>query len=309
MSEAGAQALSVSGVHKRFGSVEALRGVDLAVGQGEIFGFLGPNGAGKTTTIRVLTGFIRADAGSARVLGMDAWRETVAVKARLGFLPDVVAFASGLTGHDFLNYVASLRGARGRLPRQAELLERLELPEAALRRKVKGYSSGMAKKLGLVQAMQHDPDVLIMDEPTEALDPLMRQELFAIIREARERGATVFMSSHVLSDVEEVCERVALIREGRIVGTGSVEALREGKARTMEVEFRQPPEGGLSIPGVEVVSQEGARWVLAVSGDVNEVLRELAKHDVADMTYERLSLENLFMGFYGEGGGGELAGA
>ena len=309
MSGAGAQALSVSGVHKRFGSVEALRGVDLAVGQGEIFGFLGPNGAGKTTTIRVLTGFIRADRGAARVLGMDAWRETVAVKARLGFLPDVVAFASGLTGQDFLNYVASLRGIRGRLPRQAELLERLELPDAALRRKVKGYSSGMAKKLGLVQAMQHDPDVLIMDEPTEALDPLMRQELFAIIREARDRGATVFMSSHVLSDVEEVCERVALIRDGRIVGTGSVEALREGKARTMEVEFRAPPGGGLAIPGVEVLSQEGATWTLAVSGDINEVLRELAKHDVADMTYERLSLEDLFMGFYGEGGGRELADA
>ena len=163
----------------------------------------------------------------------------------------------------------------------------------------------MAKKLGLIQAMQHDPDVLIMDEPTEALDPLMRQEFFAIIRETRDRGATVFMSSHVLSDVEEVCERVALIREGRIVGTGSVEALRAGKARMMEVEFRQPPSD-LSIPDVEVLSQEGARWELAVSGDINEVLRELAKHDVVDMTYERLSLENLFMGFYGKDGGGEL---
>lgn len=304
-----ARALSVSGVHKRFGVVQALRGVDLSVEQGAIFGFLGPNGAGKTTTIRVLTGFIRADEGNAQVLGMDAWSDTVAIKARLGFLPDVVAFASGFTGQEFLNYVASLRGIRGRIPRQAELLERLELPDAALRRKVKGYSSGMAKKLGLVQAMQHDPDVLIMDEPTEALDPLMRQELFAIIREGRDRGATVFMSSHVLSDVEEVCERVALIRDGRIVGTGSVEALREGKARTMEIEFRGAPPAALAIPGVEVLSKDGARWELAVSGDINEVLRELAKHDIADMTYERLSLESLFMGFYGENGGRELTGA
>ena len=303
------QALTVSGVHKRFGSVQALRGVDLSVEQGAIFGFLGPNGAGKTTTIRVLTGFIRADEGDAQVLGMDAWSNTVAIKARLGFLPDVVAFASGFTGQEFLNYVASLRGIRSRLPRQAELLERLELPDAALRRKVKGYSSGMAKKLGLVQAMQHDPDVLIMDEPTEALDPLMRQELFSIIREARDRGATVFMSSHVLSDVEEVCERVALIRDGRIVGTGSVEALREGKARTMAVEFREAPPDGFSVPGVEVLSRDGPRWLLAVSGDINDVLRELARHDIADLTYERLSLESLFMGFYGADGGRELTGA
>ena len=303
------QALTVSGVHKRFGSVQALRGVDLSVEQGAIFGFLGPNGAGKTTTIRVLTGFIRADEGDAQVLGMDAWSDTVAIKARLGFLPDVVAFASGFTGQEFLNYVASLRGIRGRLPRQAELLERLELPDAALRRKVKGYSSGMAKKLGLVQAMQHDPDVLIMDEPTEALDPLMRQELFSIIREARDRGATVFMSSHVLSDVEEVCERVALIRDGRIVGTGSVETLREGKARTMAVEFREAPPDGFSVPGVEVLSRDGTRWLLAVSGDINDVLRELARHDIADLTYERLSLESLFMGFYGADGGRELTGA
>ena len=303
------QALTVSGVHKRFGSVQALRGVDLSVERGAIFGFLGPNGAGKTTTIRVLTGFIRADDGGAQVLGMDAWSDTVAIKARLGFLPDVVAFASGFTGQEFLNYVASLRGIRGRLPRQAELLERLELPDAALRRKVKGYSSGMAKKLGLVQAMQHDPDVLIMDEPTEALDPLMRQELFSIIREARDRGATVFMSSHVLSDVEEVCERVALIRDGRIVGTGSVEALREGKARTMEVEFRGAPPDEFSVPGVEVLSRDGTRWELAVSGDINNVLRELARYDIADLTYERLSLESLFMGFYGEDGGRELTGA
>ena len=258
MTEAAREALKVEGVRKRFGDVRALNGVDLTVERGEVFGFLGPNGAGKTTTIRILTGFVRTDEGSASVLGLDAWRDTVAIKANVGFLPDTIAFGSGFTGQAFLDYMARLRGISGRPVRQAELLERLNLPQSALQRKVKGYSSGMAKKLALVQAMQHDPELLIMDEPTEALDPLVRQVLFEVIRESQQRGTTVFMSSHVLPDVQEVCGRVALIRDGRIVETGSVDSLREGKARTMDVEFRTPPVGGLSIPGVEVVLQGGS---------------------------------------------------
>ena len=307
MTEAAREALKVEGVRKRFGDVRALNGVDLTVERGEVFGFLGPNGAGKTTTIRILTGFVRADEGSASVLGLDAWRDTVAIKANVGFLPDTIAFGSGFTGQAFLDYMARLRGISGSPVRQAELLERLNLPQSALQRKVKGYSSGMAKKLALVQAMQHDPELLIMDEPTEALDPLVRQVLFEVIRESQQRGTTVFMSSHVLPDVQEVCGRVALIRDGRIVETGSVDSLREGKARTMDVEFRTPPVGGLSVPGVEVVLQEGAHWRLAVSGDLNVVIRELARHDLVDMTYERLSLENLFLGFYGESATGDEA--
>ncbi len=303
MSADGAEdALRVERLRKRFGGVEALAGVDLAVRRGEVFGFLGPNGAGKTTAIRILTGFIRADHGEARVLGMDAWRDSVAVKARLGFLPDVIAFGGGFTGQAFLDYTARLRGLRGELPRQKELLDRLELPDAALRRNVKGYSSGMAKKLALVHAMRHDPDLLIMDEPTEALDPLVRQEFFAVIREMRARGTTVFMSSHVLPDVQEVCGRVALIRAGSIAGTGSVDALREGKARTMEIEFRAPPPDGFAVPGAEIAARDGTRLRLAVSGDVNAVIRELAKLDLADLVYERLSLEDLFMGFYAPNG-------
>ncbi len=298
MSEASGAAIEVSGARKRFGEVQALRGVDLRVERGEVFGFLGPNGAGKTTTIRVLMGFVRSDAGHARALGRDAWSETVEVKKRVGFLPDVIAFGGGFTGQAFLDYMASLRGTRGAARRQAELTDRLQLSKSALQRKVRGYSAGMAKKLALVQAMQHDPELLIMDEPTEALDPLVRQELFGLIREARQRGATVFLSSHVLPDVQEVCERVALIRDGRIVETGAVDALRQGKTRTMIVEFRTPPTGGLRAPGVETLSREGSRWTLAISGDVNDVVRELAKHDIADLTYERMNLDELFLRYY-----------
>ncbi|MCH7608180.1 MAG: ABC transporter ATP-binding protein [Chloroflexi bacterium] len=274
--------------------------------RGEVFGFLGPNGAGKTTTIRILTAFIRAQAGEAQVLGLDAWRDAVEIKRRTGFLPDVVSIGSGFTGAAFLDYIARLRGFSGPPPRQRELLDRLELPRSALARLVKGYSTGMAKKLALVQAMQHDPELLIMDEPTEALDPLMRQVLFGLLREGRARGVTVFMSSHNLSDVEEICERVALIRGGRIVKTGSVEALREGRARTMVVELREPLDGDIDVGGAKVVSRDGKTLRLAVSGDVNGVLRALAHYDVADLVYERLSLDELFLGYYtgdGEGSG------
>ena len=306
------EAISLRGVTKSFGEVQALSGVDFAVGRGELFGFLGPNGAGKTTTIRILTGFIKPASGEARVLGLDPWGETVEVKRRLGFLPDIISFGSGYTGRAFLEYMARLRGFRGPPPAQRELLERLELSQSALARKIKGYSTGMAKKLALVQAMQHEPELLIMDEPTEALDPLMRQVLFDLFHELHERGVTIFMSSHVLSDVEETCERVALIREGRIVQAGSVDEMRQGHARTMWVEFRKPPAPDLVVAGADVIAREENALRLAVSGDVNAVLRDLARYDLVDLVYERLSLDELFKGFYrsdnGRGGDGAQGG-
>ena len=228
------------------------------------------------------------------------------VKRRTGFLPDLISFGAGFTGQAFLDYIARLRGFSGPPPRQRELLDRLELPRSALDRRIKGYSTGMAKKLALVQAMQHDPELLIMDEPTEALDPLMRQALFGLLREARGRGVTVFMSSHILPDVEEICERVALIRDGRIVKTGSVDSLREGRPRTMVVELRDPPDGDVEVGGAQVVSRDGTTLRLAVSGDVNDVLRALARYDLADLVYERLSLDELFLGYYGRNSSSRL---
>ena len=293
-----APAIALEGVTKSYGPVRALNGVDMTVSAGDLFGFLGPNGAGKTTAIRVLAGFIRADGGSARVFGLDAWKDSVTVKQRMGFLPDTPAVYGGLTGREFLDYVAHLRGHRRSPAFQRELLDRLELPEAALRRKLKGYSQGMRQKVMLIQAMQHDPDLLVMDEPTDALDPLMRQAFFSIVREFRDRGRTVFMSSHVLSDVEAVCERVAIIRDGTIVSVGRVEELRKGFVRTMRVEFRDPPANGIQAPGVSIVSQEGNLWQLAIAGDINPLLRELASYELLDLVFERPSLEELFLEYY-----------
>ncbi len=300
--DTGAQPIiELQGVTKAYGRVRALDGVDMTVRAGTLFGFLGPNGAGKTTTIRILTGFIRASAGTARLFGLDAWRDSVALNRRLGFLPDTAAVYGGMTGREFLDYVARLRGHR-RPPLQRELRERLELSDEALSRKLKGYSHGMRQKVMLVQAMQHDPDLLIMDEPTEALDPLVRQALFSFLREFTDRGHTVFMSSHVLSEVEEACQEVAIIRGGRVVSTGPVAELLASYTRTMWVEFREPPPNGLSAPGVAVVSRENNLWQLAVSGDINPVIRELANYDLVDLTFERASLEELFLDYYREEG-------
>ena len=292
------ETISLEGVTKSYGNVHALNGVEMTVKAGGLFGFLGPNGAGKTTTIRILTGFIRADGGSARVFGLDAWKDSVALKQRTGFLPDTPAVYGGLTGREYLDYLSHLRGHRQPPAFQRELLDRLELPEAALRRNLKGYSHGMRQKVMLIQAMQHDPELLIMDEPTDALDPLMRQAFFSIVHEFHDRGRTVFMSSHVLSDVEAVCERVAIIRGGVIVSVGSVEELRKGYVRTMWVEFQKPPADGIRAPGVSVVSKEGNLWQLAIAGDINPLLRELACYDLVDLVFERPSLEEMFLEHY-----------
>ena len=292
-----APAIALQGLTKSYGPVRALNGIDMTVSTGDLFGFLGPNGSGKTTTIRILTGFIQTNGGTARLFGLDAWKDSVDLKRRTGFLPDSAAVYGGLTGRDFLDYLASLRG-HGRPPLQQELLDRLEMSEAVLRRRLKGYSQGMKQKVMLVQAMQHDPDLLIMDEPTDALDPLMRQVFFSLVHEFHDRGHTVFMSSHVMSDVEAVCERVAIIRDGAIVSIGNVEELRKGYVRTMWVEFREPPVNGLSAPGVSVVSKDGNVWQLAITGDINPVVRELATYALADLVFERTSLEELFMSYY-----------
>jgi ABC-2 type transport system ATP-binding protein len=256
----------------------------------------------------VLTGFINADAGVAKVLGLDAGRESVEIKRHLGFLPDTISFGRGFTGEAFLEHIGRLHGIRGVPPMQRELLERLELSTTALKRGVRGYSTGMAKKLALIQAMQHDPELLIMDEPTESLDPLIRHQLFDLFRDLQARGTTIFMSSHVLADVEEICERVALIRDGRVVRFGPVNDLRVGRVRTMLVTLRAAPEA-FAIEGARVIEQDGATVRLAVEGEINDVIRGLARYDLEDVVYERMSLEELFLGYYRGDGDGELADA
>lgn len=296
---ANAEVIRTAGLTKHYGPIHALHEVDLTVSAGEVFGFLGPNGAGKTTTIRLLTGFIKATSGHAYVFGKDAWRERVAIAQDVGFLPDSGGLDEGRTGEELLAYLTALQGRPAVM--QRDLLERLGLSQEALRRRIKTYSQGMRQKLGLVQALQHDPSLVILDEPTSGLDPLVQQTFFDLVRELRDRGKTIFMSSHTLSDVERLCDRVGIVRDGRLIAIERVEDLRGQRIRRMEVVFSDDSTLDMrGIQGVVDVSRSGRRWSLTVQGDVNPVLRELARRDVEDLIFEQAHLEEIFLDYYRE---------
>ncbi|MEJ7804118.1 MAG: ATP-binding cassette domain-containing protein, partial [Candidatus Limnocylindria bacterium] len=229
-------AISTQGLTKHYGSVQALSGLTLDVRQGEIFGFLGPNGSGKSTMIRTLLGFLHATSGEASVLGMDVARESVEIRRLTGYLPGGIALYDSLTGEQVLDYLVDMQG---REPyRRGELCQRLELSASVLKRKVRDYSRGMRQKIGVVQALQHDPELAILDEPTEGLDPLMQQAFYRILDELRREGRTVFFSSHVLSEVERLCDRVAIIRAGRLMAIHDVDELLARRRRRVTLRWR-----------------------------------------------------------------------
>ena len=291
--------LQASGLTKLYGKVVGVQGLDLTVRQGEVFGFLGPNGSGKTTTIRLLTGFLRPTGGSATILGMDVWRESHRLKRELGFLPDIPALYENLRGIELLDFLSRLQGKEPTL--RDRLCEELELGQRDLARHVKEFSRGMKQKLALIQALQHDPEFLILDEPTEGLDPLMQQALFHILQDFQQRGHTIFMSSHVLPEVERLCSRVGIIRQGVLVAVEEVEELRRRSVRYMVVELKvQGDTINPSIPGVMSVERNGGWLRIAVRGDVNPLLQELTRLGVEDLVYERAHLEDVFLDYYRE---------
>ena len=298
MSNTDPAVIEATGLTKRYGSrVLAVDGVDLTVRRGEIFGFLGPNGAGKTTTIRLITGFIRPSSGTVRVFGNDSWRKRVAVARSTGYLPDVKGLDDGRTGEGYLDYLDSLRGQPATL--RASLIERLSFTHEALRRRIKTYSQGMRQKLLLIQALEHDPSLVILDEPTSSLDPLVQRALFEILEELRAKGTTIFMSSHVLSEVERLCDRVGIVRAGRLIATERIESLRQRRLRHVDVTFSGPaPVDGLRLPGVLNVDTSEHTWHLTYRGEINILLRELATHDLTDLTIDQPNLEEAFLAFY-----------
>ena len=286
---------------KTYGVHRGVVDVDLDVTEGEIFGFLGPNGAGKTTTMRVLLDLIRPTSGRAEIFGIETSKDPVAIHRRVGYLPGEFDLYDRLTGADTIAYFANLRGGvdAGYV---AQLVERLDLDPS---RRFREYSKGNKQKVGLVVALQHRPDLLILDEPTSGLDPLMQQTFFELIREARAEGRTVFLSSHIIDEVDRTCDRVAIIREGRLVQVDRIEAVRKLAFHHVELTFGSPVASSAfeAIDGVEVVSRDGATITMRVSGPIGTVLTAAAPHGLVDVVSREPNLEDVFLAQYGHGNG------
>ncbi|MFF8383914.1 ABC transporter ATP-binding protein [Streptomyces kanasensis] len=289
-------AISVAGLHKSFGRTHALAGLDLTVAPGEVHGFLGPNGSGKSTTIRVLLGLLRADSGTARLLGRDPWQDAVELHRRVAYVPGDVTLWRNLSGGEVIDLYGRLRGGLDRA-RRAELVERFELDPT---KKGRTYSKGNRQKVALVAAFASDVDVLVLDEPTSGLDPLMEGVFQRCVREERDRGRTVLLSSHILSEVESLCDRVSIIRKGRTVESGSLAELRHLTRTSVEAELAAPPNGLADLPGVHDVRAEGTRVRLQVDTDrLGPVLRALTDAGVRTLTSTPPTLEELFLRHYG----------
>jgi len=291
-------ALMTQGLTKSYGRVRALRGVDLEVQRGEICGYLGPNGAGKTTTIRCLLDLIRPDGGTVRVLGIDPQADPVAVRARTGYLPGELALDSNMTVEGALRYFNALRGNKADWGFVHQLVERLQLD---LKPPIKNLSHGNKQKVGVVQALMHRPELLLLDEPTLGLDPLMQHEVYHLLREARADGATVFFSSHIISEVETLAERVAIIRQGVIVEEAEPSQLVSMAIRRVWIRFKEAvdPTPLTQVEGVTLLSKGHNIAVhLQVEGEMDDLIKALAAFPVSDFEIERPSLEEIFLAYY-----------
>ncbi|WP_018683390.1 ABC transporter ATP-binding protein [Actinokineospora enzanensis] len=290
-------AISVSGLVKTFGRTRALDGLDLTVRTGEVHGFLGPNGAGKSTTIRVLLGLMRADSGSATLLGGDPWRDATALHRRLAYVPGDVSLWPTLSGGEVIDLLGRLRGGLDQR-RRADLLERFDLDP---RKKGRTYSKGNRQKVALVAALASDVELLIMDEPTSGLDPLMESVFQECVREERERGRTVLLSSHILAEVETLCDRVSIIRTGRTVETGTLAELRHLTRTSIAAELAGPPNGITDLSGVHDLKVEGNRVRFDVdTRELDSALRALSQSGVRSLTSQPPTLEELFLRHYQE---------
>ena len=295
--EEAAAAISVSGLVKRFGATKALDGLDLIVRSGEVHGFLGPNGAGKTTTVRVLLGLLRRDGGKVTLLGGDPWRDAVTLHRRLAYVPGEVNLWPNLTGGEVIDLLARLRG--GLDPgRRADLLERFHLDPT---KKIRAYSKGNRQKVALVAAFASDVELYLLDEPTSGLDPLMEIAFQSVVRELRDAGRTVLLSSHILAEVEALCDRVTIIRAGRATESGTFDELRHLTRTTVVVETAHRIGTLSDLPGVHDVSVDGTRAHLSVdTGELNRILEHLVEFDVRSLTSSPPTLEELFLRHYGE---------
>ncbi|MFC4248978.1 ATP-binding cassette domain-containing protein [Natribaculum luteum] len=295
MSDSSAPPIEVEGLTKYYGDVRGAEDLTFTVERGDIFGFLGPNGAGKSTAIRVLLGLLAPTEGDAWLFGNDVTdrAELLEAKRRLGYLPSDVAFYDRVSGEEILDYFGRIRGD----DRREELLERFPVP---LERDVKAYSSGNRQKLAIVATFMHDPDLAIMDEPTAGLDPLVQNEFYEFLDERQAQGKTSFLSSHVLSEVRRICDRVGIIREGRLIALEEVGELLAESGTVVHVRLaEEPPLEALEFPGVSSIDRDGDAYHLVLSREYDALVDRLHEYTVEDLEVREASLEDVFMHFYG----------
>ncbi len=282
---------------KRYGSRRGIEDINLSVNEGEIFGFLGPNGSGKTTTIRILLDFIRASSGRARLFGMDVHSDSIQIKSRIGYLPGEYGMYERMTAVEYLRFLGSLRSDK-KPPLRDRLVERFGLDTS---RRIKSFSHGTKQKLALVQAFMHDPELLILDEPTSGLDPLIQQQFYDLLLEMKKGGKTIFFSSHVLSEVERVCDRVAILREGKLIALHQISDLKKYRLKTIEVTFKQElDESMFQQEGVRKIEKSAQTVRLWIDANINDVLRTISEHPIDNISCRDARLEDIFLEYYSQ---------
>jgi ABC-2 type transport system ATP-binding protein len=288
--------IQIERLSKSYGARPALKELDLTVNSGEIFGFLGPNGAGKSTAIRLMLDLIRPSSGRASILGFDCQHQSHLARTHIGYLPGELRLYEKRTGHEIVRMIAGLRGASNPPPHALELADALEV-DLSLR--LGTLSKGNRQKVGLLLAMMSQPAVLLLDEPTSGLDPIMQQVVWALLRAEAERGVTVFFSSHVMGEVEEICERVAMLRDGELIAVESIDEMKGRAARQIEITFASAvPADAFRLPGVRELSRRHNSVTLEVTSAVDAVIKEAARYPVIDLRTDQPSLEDTLLTYY-----------
>ncbi len=285
--------IEIKNLKKYYGKTKAVDDISFEVRKGEIFGFLGPNGAGKTTAIRCMMDFIRPDSGKISILDLDAQKDTVALKKKIGYLSGDVLLYNKWKGQEHINFVEKIRG-KSKIA--GSLIYKLDFDPKI---KTKNLSSGNKQKLGLILALMHQPEVLIMDEPTLGLDPLLQNKIYDVLEEMKKKGTTIFMSSHNLPEVEKVCDRAGIIKEGKMVGIETIEELGEKRLCKIEVRFKdeyQKPD--FDFDGVEKIEEIKDGLILTVRGDINSIVKKITEHRLRDLEISHATLEDVFLDFY-----------
>lgn len=285
------------GLTKSYGKARGIIDVTIKVEEGEIFGFIGPNGAGKSTTIRTLLNFIFPTSGSAKVFGLDVVQDIVYIKQQVGYLPSEVGYYDDMTVQDLIKYAAGFYAE----DHKAHARELADIFELDLHRHVHALSLGNRKKVGIVLALFHRPKLLIFDEPTSGLDPLMQRRFFEVLEQVNAQGTTIFFSSHVLSEVQRLCHRVAIIKEGRILQTENMDDLRHNHFRNVRVDFKDRSVPKLDLPGVIHSHEENGSWHLLYNGDINLLMHFLAQQELNNLWLEEPTLEEIFLHYYEKG--------